>query len=84
MSLTDRQREIIIGGIKSKVRSGCPMCGQGNWTVGDDVVICTTSSLKGGIMAGGPVIPMAQVICNNCGFVCHHAVGALGINLNDS
>jgi len=83
MAMTDRQKDLVVQQLRAKVRAGCPICGQGNWTVGDEVVICTTSSLQGGVAIGGPVIPMVQVVCNNCGFVAHHAVGALGINLRD-
>ena len=34
-------------------------------------------------LMGGPFMPMAQIVCNNCGFVSHHAIALLGINIHD-
>lgn len=83
MALTDRQKNTIQTNLQSKIRGTCPMCGQSNWTLGEEVVASNTTSLQGGMAIGGQFVPMVQLICNNCGFVAHHAVGVLGINLRE-
>lgn len=83
MALTDRQKATVTQNLQSRIKGPCPMCGQQQWTIGDEIVAATTTSLGGGMAIGGPMVPMIQVICNTCGFVAHHAVGALGIQLND-
>jgi uncharacterized Zn finger protein len=82
MALTKPQRETVLASLHRKVTGACPMCGQRNWTLGDEVVGSMATSLHGGVGIGGPLIPMVQVVCNNCGFVAHHAIGALGIKLS--
>lgn len=81
MGMTDRQKQTIQQSLQGKGFGACPMCRQGGWQVGDELVHAPTTSLGGGMSLGGPHIPMAQIICTNCGFVSHHAVGALGIKL---
>jgi hypothetical protein len=83
MALTTRQKNLIVEKLTSVSRNGCPICQNRNWTIADEIVMATTVSLGGSTVIGGPFIPMAQVICANCGFVAHHAVGALGVNLSD-
>ncbi|MBW0164537.1 MAG: hypothetical protein HYI21_03225 [Sediminibacterium sp. Gen4] len=82
MALTTRQKEMIADKLK-RINGACPICSQKNWTIGDEIVSATSVSLGGSTVMGGPFIPMAQVVCNNCGFVSHHAVALLGISLND-
>lgn len=81
MALTDRQKQTILDNLRGKIRNPCPRCSQGNFTLGDEVVATTTTSLQGGMAVGGPIIPMVQAVCTNCGFVSHHAIGVLGIDL---
>ena len=81
MALTKPQRETILTALKAKIDGPCPMCRQTTWTLGDEVVAAMATGLQGGIAIGGPFIPMIQVVCNQCGFVAHHAIGALGIQL---
>ena len=57
------------------------MCANNQWTLGDEVVVPIAAGMSGGLGIGGPYIPMVQMVCNNCGFVAHHAVGSLGIKL---
>jgi hypothetical protein len=83
MALTDRQKETIQSSLQSKIRGNCPMCNSSNWSLENQVVATTATSLGGGMAMGGPYIPMVQLVCTNCGFVSHHAVGALGINLKE-
>lgn len=82
MSLTTKQKENIAEKLK-KINGSCPICNQKNWTIGDEIVSANSVSLAGSTVMGGPFIPMVQVVCNNCGFVSHHAVALLGISIND-
>jgi len=45
----------------------CPMCGQNNWTVSDNLF--ELREFQGGniILGSGPIIPVFPVTCNNCG-----------------
>ena len=83
MALTDRQKQTIQKNLQQKIRGNCPMCGQSAWSLQEEVVTTTTASLGGGMAMGGGFVPMIQVICTNCGFVAHHAVGSLGIDLKN-
>ncbi len=83
MALTERQKQTVLGALKERIRGGCPMCLQANWTIHNEVVSTMTASLGGDTTIGGGFVPMIQIICNNCGFVSHHAVGLLGISLNE-
>ena len=83
MALTTSQKETIIGTLRSKSNGQCPICHQQKWTIGDEIVSATSVSLGGSTVMGGPFIPMAQIVCSNCGFIAHHALGVLGVNLKD-
>jgi len=82
MALTTKQKETIIEKLRN-IDGACPICKNKNWTIGDEIVSANSVSLGGSTVMGGPFIPMAQVVCNKCGFVSHHAVALLGISLND-
>lgn len=44
----------------------CPMCGGGPWTVQDSTFQLMEFS-EGGLVLGGPVLPVIPVVCTNCG-----------------
>ncbi len=81
MGLTDRQKNTIKSALQQKGFGACPMCHKSNWQFGDDLVHAPVTALGGSMAIGGPHIPMVQIVCTNCGFVSHHAAGALGIPL---
>ena len=83
MALTDKQKKTIHKNLEQKSRGICPICGQNAWSIQDEIVSTTTASIGGGMAVGGPFVPMVQVICNNCGFVAHHAIATLGIDLKN-
>jgi predicted nucleic-acid-binding Zn-ribbon protein len=57
----------------------CPRCGQEEFTLADAYYKePLQDSLKGNIL-GGPTIPCAVVICRNCGYISHHALGYLDL-----
>lgn len=82
MGLTDREKTKIQDALNDRgVRPVCPMCSKSQWTIADSFVMANPVSLGGDTVLGGGGIPMAQLICTNCGLVSHHAVGALGFDL---
>jgi hypothetical protein len=83
MSLTDRQKTTIQTTLNAKgFRSVCPMCGSNKWDLGGDLVTAAPTQPGGGVVFGGPHMPMIQLICLNCGFVSHHAAAVVGIQIN--
>ncbi len=83
MSLTTNQKDTIITSLNSKSKVVCPFCQQNQWTIGEEIVSANSVSLAGSTVLGGPFIPMVQLICNNCGFISHHALAVLGIKIKD-
>ncbi len=43
------------------------MCGSGPWNIQDSFYQITEFK-KGGLVIGGPVLPVIPVICGNCGY----------------
>jgi hypothetical protein len=44
----------------------CPMCQVGNWSVQESTYQLLEFN-QGGLVLGGPVIPVIPVMCSNCG-----------------
>ncbi len=58
----------------------CSRCGRRGFTLLDGYFNQSfQAQLNSSIIIGGPTIPSVAVICNNCGFISHHAIGALGL-----
>jgi predicted nucleic-acid-binding Zn-ribbon protein len=54
------------------VNRNCPMCGSGEWETGE---IVSGTSVDG----SGNVLPMAQLVCQNCGYVVSFAAMPIGL-----
>lgn len=50
----------------------CPICGENNWAVGDELIRLWTSQLKA-------AYPTAVVVCNTCGYTFFVNLTVLGI-----
>jgi len=83
MALTSKQKETIVKKLQTVSNGHCPICQKNSWTIWDEIVSANSVSLGGTTAFGGPYVPMVQIICNNCGFVAHHALGALGIIIQE-
>lgn len=58
----------------------CNRCGKNNFTLVDKYTsFPLQDELDGTLRIGGPNIPVALVICTNCGAIAIHALGALGL-----
>lgn len=58
----------------------CPRCGNNKFTVIDGYAqYMIQPEITGGLVIGGPTVPVALVACENCGAITPHALGALGL-----
>lgn len=56
----------------------CHRCGQNAFTVLEGFTnIQLQDDFSAGITFGGPSVPVAHIVCNNCGAITPHALGAL-------
>lgn len=78
--LTTEQKDEIIKKLQTKgMPKGCPWCGTNTWTIADGYFNNTLQGSLQGFVFGGAFIPSIAVVCNNCGFMSQHAIGALGL-----
>lgn len=70
----------IVDALNRKgIRSTCPFCGKNNWDAGNDLYSSVRIDEKGNINLGGPVVPMIQLICMDCGFIAQFNPIVLGL-----
>ena len=56
----------------------CHRCGEGAFTVLEGFTnINLQDDFSAGMVIGGPSVPVAHVVCKNCGAITPHALGAL-------
>lgn len=73
-----RRTEMIQALNRKKAYLPCPRCGETQFSVVDESVVQIQSD-PNSFVVGGPVIPVVVTACVNCGFVCQHALGTLGV-----
>ena len=71
--------EIVKELKKRGVALPCPRCGNQHFTIVDGVFNQPLQAQMSGLVVGGPSIPSAVTVCQRCGFVAQHALGALGL-----
>ena len=80
MTLDKKSRDRIAKAIIEKgATKPCPRCGQSDFTIAEDLSLVTLNSNLGSVAIGGPAIPVALVVCSNCGFLSQHAIGVLDL-----
>jgi|GEM_PF-824453 len=58
----------------------CTRCGNTSFSIADGFgTLNIQNEYSNNITLGGPHIPVVYVICNNCGSVTPHALGAIGL-----
>jgi len=71
---------VVIDALKKRELSGnCPMCGKNQWVVHEVPVSLPVYEEGGQVKFPGTSMPMAAMICKNCGFTSLHALGPLGL-----
>lgn len=68
----------LLGALQKRgVRPQCEVCGQNTWSVVDQPIGLPITDLTGNVVIPAPQIPVAALICNNCGNVRTFALGVL-------
>ncbi len=72
------EKDKIIAKLNEKgANNPCPRCNHSQFSLIDGYILPTLQKDIGNIVLGGQTIPTIIVACNNCGFLSHHALGAL-------
>lgn len=78
--LTEAEREQIAAALrKAQVVFDCPMCHNKAFTILDGYTNFALTVQLGMYDFGGRSLPIALIVCNRCGFISQHALGALGL-----
>ena len=78
--LTEEEKKRIVRALNSaKVKAHCPMCSNETLSVLDGYFTPTLQAVPAAGLIGGPTVPSAVIMCNRCGFLSQHALGALGL-----
>ena len=87
MALSEETKQEFITKFDEKVHEtggpnapACPLCTTNKWSVGDGYVsLAVQPTFSSGLVIGGSTIPTIPIICNQCGFVAHIALGIVGL-----
>ena len=75
--LSEEEKRKIITALNQKIPNlKCPMCNHNKFSLAEGYFSNFIQNLKN-ISLGGANIPTTAIICENCGFVSQHALGAL-------
>lgn len=85
MDFSSQDKQKFIDIIKERIPElQCPICHKKSFTLTDGYVSLHIQKRLDGVYLGGPMIPSVGLICNNCGYVSLHAIGALGLMPEES
>jgi hypothetical protein len=71
---------VVIQTLQSRGMTGaCPMCKKNEWVVHEVPVSLPVYEMDGKVKVPGTSMPVAAMICKNCGFMSFHSLGALGL-----
>lgn len=78
--LTTKFRRKIVKVLEERGVESCPMCKQRKFNLLDGFIrIHIQSAPAKAFVLGGPSVPVVAIICENCGFMSQHALGALDL-----
>jgi hypothetical protein len=74
-------RDAVIEALNKRgANHACSRCGHNQFSLLDKYsMLGLQDELGGGLRLGGPQVPVALAVCNNCGAVTAHALGVLGL-----
>ncbi len=79
-SLSNERKVQIINILEKRGATGpCPRCTESKFTLLDGYFSNQVRVDLEKAILGGPTVPTVVLICNNCGFISQHALGALGL-----
>lgn len=80
MLTNDRKKEIIQRLASRVEKMKCPMCQSEKFTLLDGYITDIVKEDYSKIVIGQvTMIPSVALVCNNCGFISQHSLGALGL-----
>src|SRR5690242_12824385 len=80
MPIFDNYAPVVIQALQTRGLSGdCPMCKKNQWVVHEVPTSVPVYEASGQVKFPGTSMPMAVMICRNCGFASFHSLGALGL-----
>ncbi len=80
MAVFDNYAPAVIQTLQTRGLTGdCPMCKKNQWVVHEVPVSVPVYEVGGQVKFPGTSMPMAAMICRNCGFAAFHSLGALGL-----
>lgn len=75
-----RQEEIISKIREQRATSNCPRCGNNSFSLVDGYFnLAIQGQPAGNVQIGGPSVPTIALVCDSCGYISLHALGALGL-----
>ncbi len=80
----ERSKEIVAALESKKVKAICPMCNNDKFQLAPGYFVNVIQNATQEIELSGPSIPVAVLLCNNCGFVSQHSLGKLGLLSEDA
>ena len=84
MAVFDNYAPVVIQALQAKSLTGdCPMCKKNQWVVHEVPISVPVYEISGQVKFPGTSMPMAAMICRNCGFSSFHSLGALGLINNN-
>ena len=80
-SMTEEEKQKIITALQNKqALLPCPRCSKQKFTILDGYFNQTIQQhIQAGLIIGGPSVPSAVIVCDNCGYMSQHALGILGL-----
>ena len=76
----DKKNKIITLLKERGVSLPCPRCGNTKFGLIDGYINPSLGKeITAGLIIGGATLPSVATVCEKCGFVSHHALGALGL-----
>jgi hypothetical protein len=76
---SEAKAKIIAALEKAGARMPCPRCGNQKFSLLGGYLNHSVQTELTGLTLGGPSIPSVVVVCDRCGFISQHALGALGL-----
>lgn len=78
--LSEDKKQELANVLNEKIgQFQCPMCHKGPFAIVDGYFVPSLLNQYSSPALGMNGIPMAAIVCNNCGFVSFHALGAIGL-----
>lgn len=78
--LKDDEKRRIIDVLNQRIgQIYCPICHKGHFSFVDGYSSNVLGDNYHDINLGGRILPYVMLVCDNCGFISQHALGALGL-----